>query len=113
VKHSDGVSRRPDGAPVSPDSVFGCPDDTVGSPGRACLCDLLRGTTSGRHLISVQTVNPVGLNRILPAPHITFSSLLVLFVVLCIFSVLFMRTSQVHVSSLQFISTPGVFLCLK
>jgi hypothetical protein len=42
--------------------------------------------------------------------HVTFSSLLVLFVVLRIFFVLFMRTSQVHVSSLQFISTPGMFL---
>jgi hypothetical protein len=51
----------------------GCPDDTVDSSGRpfflskrACFCDLLRSIPSGRHLSSVQTVNPVGLNRIFP-----------------------------------------------
>jgi hypothetical protein len=35
--------------------------------GQAYLCDLLRSTTSRRHLSSVRTVNPVGLNRILPS----------------------------------------------
>jgi hypothetical protein len=50
-----------------------CSDGKVDSSGRpfslsgqACLCDLLRGTMSGRHLSSVQTVNPVGLYRIPP-----------------------------------------------
>jgi hypothetical protein len=53
-----------------PDGVSGCSDCKVSSSGRpfslsgrACLCDLLHGTTSGRHLSSVWTVNPVGLNR--------------------------------------------------
>jgi hypothetical protein len=53
------------------DSVSGCPDSKVATSGRpfslsrrACLCDLLRGTTSGRHLSSVRTMNPVGLYRI-------------------------------------------------
>jgi hypothetical protein len=67
--------KRPDGAPVCPDGDSGCLDDTVDSFGRpfflsgqACLYDLLRGTTSGCHLSYVRTVNPVGLNRILPGP---------------------------------------------
>jgi hypothetical protein len=34
--------------------------------GLVCLCDLLCGTTSGRHLSSVRMVNPVGLYRIPP-----------------------------------------------
>jgi hypothetical protein len=52
----------------------GCPDDKVNSSGRpfslsgrACLCDLLRGTTTERHLSFVRTVNPVGLYRIPPS----------------------------------------------
>jgi hypothetical protein len=55
-------------------------------------------------------VNPAGLNRILPAPQPSHSPLLVPFVVLCFYFVLFMCNSQVHMSSLQFISTPGMFL---
>jgi hypothetical protein len=73
VKRQDDISRRPDSAPVCPDGDSGCPDYTVDSSGRpfflsgqACLCYLLRGTTSGRHLSSIRTMNPVGLNRILP-----------------------------------------------
>jgi hypothetical protein len=34
VKRSDGVSGRLDGAPVCPDRVSGCPDNTVDSSGR-------------------------------------------------------------------------------
>jgi hypothetical protein len=54
------------------DGSLGCPDDTVDSSGRpfflsgqACFCDLLRGIPPERHLSSIWTVNPVGLNRIL------------------------------------------------
>jgi hypothetical protein len=72
----------------------------------------LRGTMFGRHLSSVRTVNPVGLNRILPAPQPIFSPFLALFVVLCVFLVIFMRISHMHVSSLYFLSTPGIFLIL-
>jgi hypothetical protein len=39
----------------------------------------LRGSTSGRHLSSVRTVNPVGLNRFLPAPQPICSPLLIRF----------------------------------
>jgi hypothetical protein len=39
----------------------------------------LCGTTSGRHLSYVRTVNPVGLNRILPVPQPIFSLILVHF----------------------------------
>jgi len=65
-----------------PDNGFGCPDgrvDSSGRPfflsGRACLFDLLRGTTSGRLFSFVRTVNPVGLNHILPGAtrHFLFS----------------------------------------
>jgi len=56
-----------------PDGGYGCPDGKADSSGRpfslserACLCDLLCGTTSGRHLSSIWTVNPVGLYRIPP-----------------------------------------------
>jgi hypothetical protein len=112
------VSKRLDGAPICPDSDFGCPDDTVDSSGcpfflfeRVCFCDLLRGIPFGRHLSSVWTMNLVGLNRILPgAAHhflLSFGSFCRL---VHFFSILFMRTSQVHVSSLQFISTPCMFL---
>jgi hypothetical protein len=44
VKRSDGVSGRPNGAPVCPDGYSGCSDDTVDSfgcsfflSGRACF----------------------------------------------------------------------------
>jgi hypothetical protein len=95
----------------------GCPDDTVDLSRRpfflskrACFCNLLHSILSGRHLSSVQTVNPVGLNRILPgvARHflLSFGS----FCCLVHFFYTFTRTSQAHVSSLQFISTPGMFL---
>jgi uncharacterized membrane protein len=57
-------------------------------------------------------VNPVGLNRILPALQPIFSPILVLFVVLCVFLMIFMHISHVHVSSLQFLSTQGTFLIL-
>jgi hypothetical protein len=65
-----------------PDDGFGCLDDTVVSFGsswflseQACFCDLLRGIMSGRHLCSFWTVNPIRLNRILPAPQPIFSPL--------------------------------------
>jgi hypothetical protein len=55
------------------DDVSGCPDSKVASSGcpfsmsgRACICNLLRDTTSGRHLSFVRTMNPVGLYRIPP-----------------------------------------------
>jgi hypothetical protein len=67
LSFSDFLMKRPDG-------VSGCPDDKVDSSGRlfslsgrACLCDLLRGTTSGRHVSSFQTVNLVGLNHFPPS----------------------------------------------
>jgi hypothetical protein len=111
------VSGRPDGYLVCLDGDFGCSDDTVVSSGhswflsgRPCFCVLLRGTTSWRHLCSVRTVNPVGWNRFLPAPQPTFLPLLWFFIVLCVFLVFFMHSSHVHVSSLDFISTPGIFL---
>jgi hypothetical protein len=111
------VSKHLDGPPVCLEGDSGCPDDMVDSSGRyfflsgwAYFCDLLRGIPFGRHLSSVQTVNPVRLNRILLAPQPSYSPLLVLFVMLCFYSVLFMRNYQVHGSSLQFIFTPGMFL---
>jgi hypothetical protein len=49
-----------------PDNVSSRPDDKVASSERSCLCDLLCGTMSGRHLSFVWMVNPVGLNRFPP-----------------------------------------------
>jgi hypothetical protein len=72
----------------------------------------LRGTTFRHHLSSIRMVNPIGLNRVLPAPQPIFLPLLVLFVVLCVFLMIFMRISHVQVSSLQFLSTPDMFLIL-
>jgi len=96
---------------------FDCLDGKIDSSehpfslsGWACFYDLLSGTTSGRHLSSVRTVNPVGLYQIPPAPQPSHFAFLVLFVALCFFFVLFMLISHVHVSSLQFISNPGMFL---
>jgi len=69
------VSECSDGAPVCPDGKV----DSSGHPfflsGWACFCNLLRGIPSGRHLSSVRTVNPIGLNRILSgtARHFLFS----------------------------------------
>jgi hypothetical protein len=46
-----------------------------------------------------------------PWRHTSFFPLLLcFFVVLCVFLVLFMRISLVHVSSLDFISSPGMYL---
>jgi hypothetical protein len=122
VKCPDGVTGWQDGAPGCPDGDSGCSDDTVVSSGhpyslsrRACFYDLLRGTTSGHHLSSVRTANPVGLNHILPgaARHFLFSLFsFVLFVVLWFFLVIFMCISHVHMYSLQFISSPGMFVYL-
>jgi hypothetical protein len=73
VKRPDGVTGCPNDSPRCPDCDSGCPDIIVDSSGLpfflskwVYLCDLLRGTASRRHLSSVRTVNPVGLNRILP-----------------------------------------------
>jgi hypothetical protein len=94
-----------------PDGGSGCPNGKVDWSGRAGFCDLLLGTTSERHLSSVMTVNPVGLYRFPPGAaaalcHLFFAS----FVVSCVFSVFFMRISRMLGSSLQFISTPSMFL---
>jgi hypothetical protein len=85
-----------DGYPESPDGYFGCPDDTVSSSGhlwflsgQPCFRNRLRGRTSGRYLCSVRTVNPVGLNRFLPAPQLTFWPPFVLFCRLVRFSTTF------------------------
>jgi hypothetical protein len=98
------------------DDVSGCLDSKVASsgrpfplPSRACLCDLLRGTTSGHHLSSVQTVIPP---RRIPSHFILFG---VFFVVLCVFFLLFLLFFlrfflAFYLSSLQFISNPGMFL---
>jgi hypothetical protein len=117
VKRPNSVTGCLDGVPRCLDGDSGCSDDMVVSSGHpcslfgwACLCDLLRGTTSERHLSFVRTVNPVGLNCILlgAAHHFLF----VLFVILCFFLVIFMRISHMHVSSLQFTSSPGMFVYL-
>jgi hypothetical protein len=73
------VVGRLDGDLVCPDNDSGYPEDIVDSSRRPGFCDLLRGTTSGCHFCSILMVNPVGLNRILPAPHVTFSSPFVTF----------------------------------
>jgi hypothetical protein len=85
-KCPDGVLARPDGYLVCLDDDSVCPDDMGVSSGhswflsgRPCFCDLLHGTTSGRHLCSVRTVNLVGLNYFLPTPQPTFLPLLVSF----------------------------------
>jgi hypothetical protein len=58
---SDFFVKRPDDGSGYPDGKV----DSSGRPfslsGRACLCDLLRGTMSGRYLSSVRTMNPIGL----------------------------------------------------
>jgi hypothetical protein len=119
MKHPDGVTGCPNDIPGCPDGGSSCPDDRVVSselpcslPWRACLCDLLCGTTSERHLSSVRMVNPVGLNRMLLSAAHHFSSSLCIFFVLCIFLMIFMSIFHVHVSSLQFISAPGRFAYL-
>jgi hypothetical protein len=96
----------------------GCPDSEVDSSGRpfslsgwVCLCDLLHGTTSGRHLSSVRTVNPVELYRIPPAPQ---PHHFILFGFFChlvrFFLAFYVCFSRAIVSSLQFISNPCMFL---
>jgi hypothetical protein len=91
--HLDGYPGRPDGYPERPDGNSGCPDDTVYSSGRfwflsrrSCFRNRLNGTTSGRYLCSIRTVNPVGLNRFLPALKLTFWPPFVLFCSLVRFS---------------------------
>jgi hypothetical protein len=98
-----------------PDGVSGCPNGKGASSGRpfslskqACLCILLHGTTSGCHLSSVRTVNLVGLNRFPLVWHVTLLLLFVLFVVLCLFPVIFMPISHVHMSFLRFLSSPSM-----
>jgi hypothetical protein len=102
-----------------PDSGSGYPDGKVDSSrrsfslsGRACLCDLLRGTMSGRRLSFVRTMNPVGLYRIPPTPqppHFFFFFWLLLSSC-AFFFLVFMCAFHVCLSSLQFISNPGMFL---
>jgi len=83
---SDFFVERPDDGSGYPDSKV----DSSGRPfslsGRACLCDLLRCTMSGRHLSSILTVNPVGLIAFsrAAAPLISFF-FWCFFVVLCVF----------------------------
>jgi hypothetical protein len=102
VKRLDGVTGCPDCPPGCPDGDSGFPDDKVDSSKRpfflswrVCLCDLLRGITSGRHLSSVRTVNPVGLNRNFPgaAHHFLLSFCLICRLVLfpCDFYAFFLR----------------------
>jgi hypothetical protein len=83
----------PDGYPERLNGYSGCPDDMVSSfgclwflSGWPCFHNRLRGTTSRRYLCSVRTVNPVGLNRFLPAPQLTFWPPFVLFCRLVHFS---------------------------
>jgi hypothetical protein len=62
------------------------------------LCNHLRGTTSGRHLCSVRTVNPIGLSRFPPArPTPSFILFFLVFIVVlyvfpCFLCVLFKCT---------------------
>jgi hypothetical protein len=77
----DFLVKRLGGVTCCLDGAPGCPDGGSGCPDDTVV-------SSGR----------------------SFRLFLVLFVVLCIFPVLFMRNSQVHMSSLQFISTPVMFL---
>jgi hypothetical protein len=101
LSFSDFFVKRPNGG-------SGCPDGKVDSSGRqfslsgrACFYDLLRGTTSGRNLSSIRTMNLVGLYQHSPpcAPQPSHFAFLFI-VVLCVFSVLFMHISHVHMSSL-------------
>jgi hypothetical protein len=101
------------------DGDSGCPNDTVHSSGRpfflsgrACLCNLLRGTTFRRHLSSIRMVNPVGLNRILPgvARHFLLSFCFVCLLVFfpCDFYVYFPRARVFF----AFYLLPGMFVYL-
>jgi hypothetical protein len=78
LSFSDFLVKRPDGKVDSSGRPFSL-------SGRACLCDFLGGTTSGRHLSYVRTVNPVGLYRIPPAPQPPHFIFLASFIVLCVF----------------------------
>jgi hypothetical protein len=109
--------KHPGSYPELPDGYSSCPNDTVYSSGRfwflsgrPCFRNRLRGTTSRRYLCSVRTVNPIGLNSFLPAPQLTFWPPFVLFCRLVRFSSIFMHISHEHVSSLDFISTPSIFM---
>jgi hypothetical protein len=100
-----------------PDGGSGCQDGKVDSSerpstlsGRACFCNLLCGTMYGRHLSSIRMVSPVGLYRIPLASQPSHSAFFGSFCRLVHFFCAFMRIYQVYVSSLQFISSPGMFL---
>jgi hypothetical protein len=56
---------------IRPDVHSSCPDERVFTTST--------WHNTGRHLSSVRIVNPVGLNRILPAPQPIFSLILVRF----------------------------------
>jgi hypothetical protein len=113
------VLGRPDGYLVCLDGDSGCPDDTVVSSGcswflsgRPCFYDLLRGTKSGRHLCSNQTVNPVGLNPFLLAPQPTFSPLLFFFFSSsCTFSLYFLCIVLTCTCRLWILSPPQLYSC--
>jgi hypothetical protein len=101
---------------LRPDVPSPCPD-------RRILYDLLHGTTFGRHLSFVQTVNPVGLYRIpprySPSHFIIFGVFVVLYVFLCFLCVLltcacpFCNLSPPQERLSTFLLIYFKFLCLK
>jgi len=78
----------------------------------------LRGTTSERHLSSVRTVNPVGLNRILPGAARHFLLSFCVFLSSCAFSLCFLCvflscTCRLCISTLLLFFFFFKFSCLK
>jgi hypothetical protein len=89
LSFSDFLVKRPDGG-------SGCSDGNVdlsGRPfsmsGRACFCDLLRGTTSGRHLSSLPNGEPCRVISLSPPRCSRLMSFFYFFCRLVCFSVFF------------------------
>jgi len=88
---------------IHPDVPYPCPDGRVFAISYVALVRTSLKLRSDDEPCRVISHSP-------RAAAASYHFFLASFVFLCVFSVLFMHISHVHVSSLQFISTPGMFL---
>jgi hypothetical protein len=108
LSFSDCFVKRPDGEVVLSGRPFSLFE-------QACLCDLLCGTTSERHLSSVRTVNPVGLYRIPPRRSPCYFILFWVFLSSCPFYECFSRALVLFAIYLQsrYVSLPFFYIILS